>query len=127
MKKIFASVTLLLVVLFLIVMPMILTGCAKLVSTDHETVEVTIVDEHHRNAYLVPMRVGKVTTLRTVPASYHITVEYNGVQYTHSGHATWGQYKDMIGCTIPATLEIYTYDDGTVKHNIIGLGEENQR
>lgn len=125
MKKIFTSATLLLVILLLIVMPvMILTGCAKLVSTDYETVDVTIVDEYHRSAYSHPMRVGKVTTIRRVPAAYHITVEYNGVQYTISGHDTWEQYKDMIGRTVPATMEIKTYDDGTVKYNVTAIGVE---
>jgi hypothetical protein len=125
MKKIFASVTLLLIVLFLIVMPvMILTGCAKLVRTDYETVDVTIVDEHHRGAYTTPIRVGKVTTFQHHPAVYRIYVEYNGVQYSVSGHDIWERYKNMIGCTVPATLEIKTYDDGTVKHNVTAIGVE---
>ncbi len=125
MKKMFAPVALLLIVLFLIIMPiMILTGCAKLVSTDYETIDVTIVDEYHRGAYSVPVRIGKVTTIQHRPAVYRIYVEYNSVQYPFSGHDTWEQYKNMIGCTIPATMEIKTYDDGTVKHNVTAIGVE---
>ena len=125
MKKMFTSVALLLIVLFLIIMPiMILTGCAKLVSTDYETVDVTIVDEYHRSAYSTPIRVGKVMTIRHYPAVYKIYVDYNGVQYPFSGHDIWEQYKNMIGCTVPATMEIKTYDDGTIKYDVTAIGVE---
>ena len=125
MKKIFTSVALVLVVLLLIVLPaMILTGCAKLISTDYETVDVTIVDEYHRGAYSTPIRVGKVMTMQHHPAVYRIYVEYDGVQYTISGRDTWGLYRGMIGSTVPATMEIKTYDDGTVKHDITAIGVE---
>ena len=99
----------------------ILTGCAKCISTEYENVEVNIVDEYHRNTYITPIRVGKVTTMVTHPAVYRITVEYNGVKYTVSGNDTYNKYKDMVGQTAMATLEIRTYDDGTVRYNITGL------
>ena len=125
MKKIFPiMITLALIVMLILPIMAILTGCAKCVSTEYETVQVEIVDQHHRGSYRVPMKVGKVTTMRTVPASYSITVTYDGVEYTISGYDTWHEYKDLIGETVPATLEIRTYDDGTMKLDIIALGEE---
>lgn len=126
MKKIFTSITLLLVILLLIIAPMILTGCAKLVNTEYETVEVTIVDSYHRGAYSIPVRVGKVTTIQHRPAVYRIYVEHNGEQYAFGGYDIWQHYKNMIGCAIPATLEIRTYDDGTVKYEITALEEFTQ-
>ena len=127
MEKTFISVALVLMILLLIILPaVILTGCAKLISTDYATVEATIVDEYHRSGYSAPMRVGKVMTLRHIPAVHYITVEYNGIQYNLHGRDVWNQYKDLIGYTVPATMKIDTYDDGTVKHDITAIGGENQ-
>ena len=94
-------------------------GCAKLVSTEYETVEVTIIDEYRTGGYSVPMRVGKVSTMRWVPASYRIVVEYAGEKYTLTGYDTWKKYKGMVGEVVSATLEIRTYDDGDIRCKII--------
>ena len=71
--------------------------------------------------YITPVRAGKVTLMITHPAVYQITVEYNGVEYTISGSDTYNKYKDKVGQTTMETLEICTYDDGTVKYDIIEL------
>lgn len=117
MKKIF------ILILVLLLGCSILCGCAELISTEYETVQAEIIDEYYRGGYMVPMRVGKVTTMRHVPATYRITVRYEGVEYYFGGHDTWEQYKDMVGETVAATLEIRTYDDGTIKRDITALGE----
>ena len=98
-----------------------LVGCAKLVSTKYESVEVNIVDEYHRGMYVTPIIAGKVTTMVTHPAVYEITVEYNGVEYTISGSDTYNKYKEKVGQTTIGTLEIRTYDDGTVRYDITAL------
>lgn len=98
-----------------------LVGCAKLVSTEYENVEVTIVDEYHRGTWLQPMIVGKVTTFITHPAVWEIIVEYNGVEYTIDDEDTYNKYEDKIGQTTIGELEIKTYDDGTVRNNIVSL------
>ena len=46
-------------------------------------------------------------------------------EHPDSVHDTYDQYKDMIGETISATLEIRRYDDGTVKYDITDLGGES--
>lgn len=127
MKKIFVMMAMVLMIVVLLIAPMaiILSGCAKCVSTEYETVQAEIVDQHHRSAHTAPMMVGKVMTVRIVPASYSITVKYDGIEYTISGYDTWNEYKDMIGETVPATLEIRKYDDGTIKFDIIALGKED--
>lgn len=113
------------IIIVLIVVPIVtvllLTSCAKLVNTETQTVEVTIVDEYHRGSYITPMKVGKVTTMQTHPAINRITVSYNGVEYTINGKDTYDKYCDKIGEIANATLEIRTYDDGTVKHVIVAL------
>lgn len=98
-----------------------LVGCAKCISTEYENVEVTIVDEYHRAARVQPMIVGKVTMIITHPAIWRITVEYDSVEYTVSGSDTYHKYEDKVGQTTIGELEIKTYDDGTVKYDIVSL------
>ena len=98
-----------------------LVGCAKLVSTEYENIEVNIVDTHYNGAWVQPISAGKVTTYVTHPAEYEVTVEYNGVSYTIDDENTYNRYKDKIGQTTIGTLEIRTYDNNEVKYNIIEL------
>lgn len=98
-----------------------LCGCAKCINTETAEVEVKITDEYHRGTYVTPIRAGKVTTFVTNPAIYRITVEYNGNEYTISGRDTYNLYKDKVGETTIGILETKTYDDESVKYNIILL------
>lgn len=98
-----------------------LVGCAKLVNTEYKEVEVKVVDSYHRGMWMQPIRAGKVTTYVTHPAVYKITVEYNGIEYSVSGSDTYNKYKGCIGSMVGGTLEVRTYDDGTVKYDITKL------
>ena len=110
-----------LALLLVVVLVFSLTGCAKCISTEYENVEVTVVSKYHRGAYITPMLVGKVTTFITHPAVWHITVEYNGAEHTISGSETYNKYEDKVGQTVIGKLEIKTYDDGCVRHDIVSL------
>lgn len=103
------------------IMILSLVGCAKLVSTEYENVEVNIIDEYHKGMYITHVFNGKTTTMITHPAVYRITVEYNGVEYTISGSDTYNKYKEKVGQIAIGTLQIRTYDDGTVKYDITEL------
>ena len=107
--------------LLIAVMMFSLVGCAKCISTEYENVEVNIVDKYYRAMYMTPMRVGKVTTIVTHPAVHRITVEYDGIEYTINGSDTYNRYKNKIGQSTIGTLEIRTYDDGSVRNDIISL------
>ena len=98
-----------------------LVGCAECISTEYENVEVVVVDEYYRGAWLQPVMINGKTTFIHHPAVYQITVEYNGAKHTVSGSNTYNKYKDKIGQTVIGTVEIKTYDDGTVKYNIVSL------
>lgn len=98
-----------------------LAGCTECISTEYEDVEVTVVDKYHCGMWMQPVRCGKTTTYITHPAVYQITVEYDGIQYTISGSDTYRKYKDKINQTTTGKLEIRTYDDGTVKYDIVSL------
>lgn len=114
MKKI-ASVCVILMIF------MSLCGCAKCIRTDTKTVEVKIVDKYHHGTYITPMIAGKINIMVTHPAVYEITVEYNGVEYTISGSDTYSKYKDKIGQTTNAELQIEYYDDESIIYDIISL------
>ena len=114
MKKLISIICLILILLNF-------TSCAELISTDYEDVEVLVVDKYHRGVWLQPIRVNKTTTYITHPATWSIMVEYEGVEYTISGRDVYDKYEDKIGQTTTGTLEIKTYDDGTVKYDIVEL------
>jgi hypothetical protein len=97
------------------------TACAKVVSTKEEVVQVKIVDEYHRAAWIQPFRAGKVTSFIHHPAQYVITVEYNGVNYDINDSEAYNLYKSSIGEYTEGLLITTTYDDGTVKYDVTAL------
>lgn len=107
--------------LLLITMMFSLAGCAKCISTEYETVEVNIIDEYYYPEWFQPVTSGRMTSLITHPATYRITVEYNGVEYTFSDSDTYDRYADKVGQTTTGTLEIRSYDDGTTRYVITSL------
>ena len=100
-----------------------LTGCAKLVSTEYENVEVNIVDEKYSAPYTTYYYSPATKTMMPIShsAEYRIVVEYKDIEYSFRDKDTYNKYKDKVGETTIGTLEIRTYDDGTVKYDIIAL------
>ena len=99
----------------------VLCGCAKLIAEEYSTVSVLVVDSHYTPARIMPVTAGKVRTFVTHPARYYICVEYDGIEYSISGSDTYSRFKDKIGETANAQLRTRTYDDGTIKRDIISL------
>ena len=99
----------------------LLIGCTKLISTKYKNVEVKIIDEYHRNAYITPVFNGKTITMITHPAIYRITVKYNNVEYDINGRYIYEKYYDKVGQLTVGLLEIRTYDNGTIKYMIVNL------
>lgn len=99
----------------------ILSGCEKLLSEEYSTVSVVVIDKRYTPVMVTPIVAGKVRTFVTRPARYCIDVEYNGIEYCISGSDIYSRYKDRIGETVNAQLRTRTYDDGTVKYDIISL------
>jgi len=113
---------LMLVVIFMaVIVSITLTGCKKCVSTEYEYVPVKIIDAKRRSAYSYPVRVGKTTSIRVVPASYNTVVEYDSVEYSLSSSETYYKYRDKIGKTAKGKLETKRYDDGSTKVRIVSL------
>lgn len=104
-----------------VIISMTLTGCKKCVSTEYKHVPVKIIDAESRSAYSYPVRVGKTTSIRVVPASYNTVVEYDSVEYSLSSSETYYKYRDKIGKTAKGKLETKRYDDGSMKFRIVSL------
>ena len=104
-----------------VIISMTLTGCKKCVSTEYKHVPVKIIDAESRSAYSYPVRVGKTTSIRVVPASYNTVVEYDSVEYSLSSSETYYKYRDKIGKTAKGKLETKRYDDGSTKFRIVSL------
>lgn len=98
-----------------------LSGCAKLLNEEYSTVSVAVIDKHYTPVMVTPIIAGKVRTFVTIPAQYRIDVEYNGIEYSLGGSGIYSRYKDKIGETVNAQLRTRTYDDGSVKYDIISL------
>lgn len=98
-----------------------LAGCAKCVNTEYKEVEVLIIDEYHSYMWMQPIKCGSSTTYITHPANYDITVEYSGNEYTIDNEDIYNQFKDKLGKNAIGVLEIKTYDDGSVRKNIIAI------
>ena len=112
-------------ILILITLVAILTsGCAKVVETKTEMVEVTVVAEYYRGAMQVPTRINGVTRYRYRPAIYQITVEYNGQEYTIDDKETYEEYCEKIGEVVLGELETKVYDNGDVRNSILSLSLE---
>lgn len=99
----------------------LISGCAKLISTESSTVEVKIVDEHYSSAHTTMIFNGKTSTPIYHSAVYKIVVEYDGDEYTINDKDAYRKYSNKIGEYASGTLEIRKYNDGTRKYRIIGL------
>ena len=98
-----------------------LFGCKECIDTQTQDVEVTIVDEYHRSSYITYIYTGKVMVPQSHPATYRITVKYDGKKYNVQGEETYYKFYERIGETVTGVLEIKTYDDGSKTYNIIDL------
>lgn len=103
---------------------LLFNGCAKVINTEQQQVEVTVVDSYYHGPYATPVRAGKVTTFIHHPATYKIYIDYNGVQYTLCGSEIYHFYKDKVGQKTIGILEVKYYDNGNIKQNIVALQGE---
>ena len=110
----------LLLLIFVIVS---MTACAKCIATREETAEVVITETYYRPAWTQPVWNGKFFVPIRHPAVYRVTVMYEDVEYVMSGREVYDIFVNRIGDTAVATFEVRTYDDGTLKRELIKLTE----
>ena len=101
-----------------------LAGCVECINTEHKDVEVTVVDEYFRAMWIQVIPCGKSAVTIVHPAEYRITVDYDGYKYTFRDSSTYFSFKNKTGQTVIGKLQSKTYDDGTVKYDIVSLKGE---
>lgn len=104
-----------------------LTGCAK-VTNEYDKTEIGIItDKNYQSAYttivMVPMHVGKVTTIRPQPISH--PAQYN-VVCNVDGYVIYWDDKDIYETynendKVNVIIHYKEYDDGTIKKCAKGI------
>lgn len=102
-------------VLILIAVAVSLTGCAKLIDTQEEVVEATIVDTRFYAGYYTYIKSGNTTITQWHPARYYTTLEYNGISTDIFGSDLYSICNGKDGATIQCILITESYDDGSVE------------
>jgi hypothetical protein len=88
-----------------------LVGCASVVSTKTEMVEVVIVDIDKDPMICT----GKVV----IPADYDILLKHSDLEvWVDISRSEYDIYKDLVGTTMTAELITTEYDDGTIKRQL---------
>lgn len=101
--------------LILLAVVISLTGCAKLIDTQEEAVEATIVDTRFYAGYYTYIKSGNTTITQWHPARYYTTLEYNGISTDIFGSDLYSICHGKNGTTIQCILITKSYDDGSVK------------
>ena len=104
-----------------------LTGCAK-VTNEYDKIETGIItDKNYQAAYttvvMVPMRVGKVTTMHpqsiSHPAQYNVTCDINGYIVYWDNKDIYEAYNENDEVNV--LIHYKEYDDGTTKKHATGV------
>ena len=100
-------------------------GCAKVISTEHKTVQVKIIDLYYKPEEVVKhvtnINGEKKTRYTTKRAEYRVTVEYDSKQYNFRDKKYYYKAENKKNQHINGMLEIKTYDDKTSKEKIIDI------
>jgi hypothetical protein len=101
--------------LILIAIVVSLTGCAKIIDTQTETVEATIVETRFYAGYYTPIKSGNTTIMQWHAPRYYTTLRYNDITEDIYGSELYSICHGKDGDTIQCSLITETYDNGTVK------------
>ena len=104
-----------------------LTGCAK-VTNEYDKIETGVItDKNYQAAYttvvMVPMRVGKVTTMHpqsiSHPAQYNVTCDIDGYIVYWDNKDIYEAYNENDEVNV--LIHYKEYDDGTTKKHATGV------
>lgn len=101
--------------LILIAVVISLTGCAKVIDTQTEVVEATIVDTYYKGAWVQMIISGKTIIPISHPAEYWVNLQYGEITTSFNSYDLYSICHGKDGDTIQCSLITETYDDGTVK------------
>ena len=101
--------------ILLIAVAVSLIGCAKVVDTQTETVEATIINVYYKGAWMQMIPSGKTMIPISHPAEYWVNLQYGEITASFNNYDLYTACKGKEGATIQCSLITETYDDGTVK------------
>lgn len=106
--------------LLLLVVALLMVGCTitKEVSRETELVDAIVTSVDYDPPRTHPMMVGKVMTIRRIPADYDIYVEYNGITTSIDSRELYEYYENRIGETIQMEYITITYSNGEVRYRL---------
>ena len=84
--------------LILIAVAVSLTGCAKIIDTQTEAVEATIVETRYHAGYYTYIKSGNTTIMQWNPPRYYTTLRYNDIIEDIYGsefilHRSWKEWR----------------------------------
>ncbi len=113
------------IICMVIIITITSVGCAKVISTEHKTVQVKITDLYYKPEEVVKnvtnINGKKKTNYTTKRAEYKVTVEYNVTKYNFKDKKYYYKAENKESQNINGMLEIKTYDDKTSKEEIIDI------
>lgn len=106
--------------LLLLVVALLVSGCTFAKETHRETeiVNAVVTGVDYDPPRMQPMMVGKVMTIRRIPADYDIFVEYEGITKTLDSKELYELYENNIGGTIEMELITIFYDNGETRQRL---------
>lgn len=113
MKKIISC---LILSLFIGVM---ITGCKTCISSETFKDEAVIAKTDYTPSSIVSVPVGKIISPIIHPASYDVTLSYNGIEYQFDNSDLYNYCKDHEGESIQVDISIDKFDDGTTRTDIV--------
>lgn len=96
----------------------IFSGCRKEIKRSEEDVTVTIAGAFHQDEIVDRWFDWKSQDWRSKTVQYEeniLYLEYEGKEYEVKGESYYRHYGNRVGDEIVATLITRTYDDGTIK------------
>ena len=104
--------------LLLLVVTLLLSSCAisKEVKRESENVIGVVVSTNYTPPRIIPINCGKVITFINQPASYRVTVEYNGIRKVFDNSFLYNNYK--VGDNINLTFITIYYDNGDLRQKL---------
>ena len=95
------------------------TGCKKAIRTEDQTVSATITDVYHKNSWIQPVRVGKVSSMVSHPEKNIVHLQYENLTLSVNNKSLYNECKDNVGNNIDIILRTTYYDDGTSHKRLV--------
>lgn len=100
---------------------MVLSGCAKVLSEETETVQAVIVDCNYTDMWVQYYWIDGMQHTIIHPSKYEVILEYDSKRYRFDNSGMYDKCKTNIGGVVNAIYKTVTYDNGKAKSEITGI------